>query len=132
MKHWPNNICGGKIRYGRAHNYDGFFLADDEHGIPTLGSVTDTASPTIRGEHVSVFNYPGQTEDIAKQLVLRWNSHQALVDALARYEAWEADVILNADWSGETPRLTQEQWDRLVELQAARNAALLLARGESQ
>lgn len=45
------------------------------------------------------------------------------------YEAWEGDVILNADWGGpvgeyDTPILTQAQWDRLVEIQTMRNAAL--------
>lgn len=47
------------------------------------------------------------------------------------YEAWEADVVVNAVWDAALPRLTQEQWDRLLELQAARNAALSKARGES-
>jgi hypothetical protein len=43
------------------------------------------------------------------------------------YEAWEADVILNADWSGETPRLNQHQWDWLINIQGMRNAALAKA-----
>lgn len=47
------------------------------------------------------------------------------------YEAWEADVILNADWTHDTPRLTQAQWDVLVRIQAKRNAALAKARGEA-
>ena len=48
--------------------------------------------------------------------------------AVARaYEAWEADVILNADWSGDTPRLTQAQWDELVRVQGLRNAAIAKA-----
>ena len=46
------------------------------------------------------------------------------VKVLKLYEAWEADVILNADWSDALPKLTQEQWDRLIEIQTARNAAL--------
>lgn len=43
---------------------------------------------------------------------------------LEDYEAWEADVILAADWSESTPRVTQAQWDRLVEIQARRNVVL--------
>jgi len=31
-------------------------------------------------------------------------------------EAWEADVILNADWAHDTPRLTQGQWDELIRM----------------
>jgi hypothetical protein len=49
------------------------------------------------------------------------------VKALRAYEAWEADVILNADWSGDLPTLTQHQWDWLVDIQSKRNAALLPA-----
>lgn len=48
----------------------------------------------------------------------------AALAALEAYEAWEADVILNGDWSGETPALTQEQVDRLVAIQQLRNVAL--------
>lgn len=40
------------------------------------------------------------------------------------YEAWEADLILNGDWSGECVRMTQAQHDRMMEIQAMRNAAL--------
>ena len=40
------------------------------------------------------------------------------------YEAWEADVILNGDWSQSTVRLTQGQHDRIVAIAAKRNAAL--------
>lgn len=72
---WPDNIVSGDIRYARADNYDGFYLADASHGIPTFASVTETGTPTIRGQHVRVFNYPGQTEAIAAELVHRWNAH---------------------------------------------------------
>lgn len=81
-KQWPHNICSGPIEYHKANNYDGFVLCDAMHGIPTFGSVVDASKPSIRGQHVRVFNYPKQTEAIAAQLVLRWNSHDALVAAL--------------------------------------------------
>lgn len=87
-RQWPDNIVAGKIYYGRADNYDGFYLADCDHGIPTIGAVTHTNPPTIRGQNVGVFNYPGQTEAIAKQLCDRWNSHDALVEALAEVMVW--------------------------------------------
>lgn len=79
---WPDQITSGDIRYGKASNYDGFYLADASHGIPTFGSVSETSPPTIRGQNVRVFNYPGQTEAIASELVKRWNSHTDLLDAL--------------------------------------------------
>lgn len=62
-RQWPDNICDGPLRYGAASNYPGFYLADAEHGIPTIGAVS-----------VQVHNYPGQTEEIAKRLVACWNA----------------------------------------------------------
>jgi len=55
---------------------------------------------------------------------------QALLAACEAYEEWEADIILNADWRSELPRISQAQWDRLVEIQAMRNAAIAQAKGE--
>ena len=49
---------------------------------------------------------------------------RALVDVLEAYEEWEADLILNADWSGSTPVMTQEQFDRWMEIQTMRNSVL--------
>lgn len=54
-------------------------------------------------------------------------TERELVEAIAvlkAYEAWEGDLILNGDWSGETVTMTQEQHDRMLEIQAMRNAAL--------
>jgi hypothetical protein len=49
-----------------------------------------------------------------------------LVDLVEAYEAWEGDLILSDEaWDGgmaPLPRLTQELWDRLLEIQAMRNA----------
>ena len=83
IKQWPDHITSGEIRYARSDNYDGFYLADTMHGIPTFGSVSPTDPVTIRGQHVKLFNYPGQTEEIAKALCDRWNAHRKLVAALA-------------------------------------------------
>lgn len=60
----------------------------------------------------------------------------SLHDVAAAYEQWEADLILSAEaWEpngqADTPRIPQVLWDRLIEIQAMRNAALSLARGES-
>ena len=73
-RQWPDNICGGQITYRPASVYEGFALADAEHGIPTFGAVKATGT--------TIFNYPGQTEDIAKQLCHRWNVHGDLLAAL--------------------------------------------------
>jgi hypothetical protein len=47
-----------------------------------------------------------------------------LVAVLKAYEAWEASLILAGDWSNELPRMTQAQFDELLETQTMRNAAL--------
>lgn len=53
-----------------------------------------------------------------------------LVGVLEAYEAAEGDIILTAEWSDDTPRITQSQFDRLVEIQGMRNAALSRARAK--
>jgi hypothetical protein len=55
--------------------------------------------------------------------------------ALAKaYEQWEADLILCCEaWDGGTaeyPRLTEKLYDRMLEIQAARNAAIAKATGK--
>ena len=47
------------------------------------------------------------------------------------YEAWEAELIRSGDWRDGLPKLTQPLYDRLMELQVKRNAALAKARGQS-
>lgn len=49
---------------------------------------------------------------------------EAAERVLRDYEGWEGDIIMSADWQNETPRLTQSQWDKMMEIQAARNEAL--------
>jgi hypothetical protein len=60
----------------------------------------------------------------------------SLYEALEAYSRWEADLIMsNEAWSGgfaELPTITQELWDRFIEIQGMRNAALALARGEDK
>lgn len=45
-------------------------------------------------------------------------------EALEAHEAWEASIILDADWSRPTPLLTQAQCDALPVVQELRNKAL--------
>jgi hypothetical protein len=48
-----------------------------------------------------------------------------LKQVLEAYEQWEADIILeNKCWTGQNVRLTDELWDRMIELQTLRNTAL--------
>lgn len=47
------------------------------------------------------------------------------IAALRAYERWEADLIMEDNsWVGGLPRLTQNLYDRMIELQAMRNAVL--------
>jgi len=58
----------------------------------------------------------------------------ALVEALEAYEAWEADIIINNEtWrTDDLPHMTQAQYDRMIEIQDMRNAALALANGDGK
>lgn len=50
---------------------------------------------------------------------------EKLEAALLAYEKWEADLIMCDDaWRGSLPTLTQELYDRMIELQEMRNEAL--------
>lgn len=72
----------------------------------------------------------------AALIVKAVNSYPALEkcrEALEEYEKWEADLIMDSDaWHDECreplslPRISQKCWDRLIEIQAKRNAALAL------
>lgn len=55
--------------------------------------------------------------------------NERLRELAKAYEEWEADLVLNGDWSGECVRMTQAQHDRMLELQRMRNAALALTGG---
>lgn len=52
-------------------------------------------------------------------------------EVLEGYEKWEADLILtNKVWVGGNPVIIDELYDKMIELQTMRNAALAKARGE--
>jgi hypothetical protein len=54
-------------------------------------------------------------------------NNDALVKVLEAYEQWEADLIMRDDaWQGMSglPTVPQDLWNRLIEIQMVRNAAL--------
>ncbi len=53
-----------------------------------------------------------------------------MMDFIEQHEAWEADLIMNGDWSNEMPRLTHRQYDEMLRLQGLRNAIMNKAKGE--
>lgn len=53
----------------------------------------------------------------------------AALGAVAKaYEAWEAGLVFEGNWNNGLPALTQPLFDRLLEIQAMRNAALAVPR----
>ena len=63
------------------------------------------------------------------------NCHEDLLEVCRAYEKWEADLVNSGEaWgpggAAQLPRITQELWDRLLEIQSMRNAAIAKAKGE--
>lgn len=61
------------------------------------------------------------------------NAHDDLLAVAKAYEQWEADIIMCEEcWApggmAGLPRITQKLWDRLIEIQTLRNAAINKAR----
>lgn len=88
---WPDAITAGEIRYHNVPKNCGmgewYALSDASHGIPVFGSVrASNKADTVSGVEVNVFNYPGQTEQIAAELVKRWNAFPQLLEALKRVD----------------------------------------------
>ncbi len=52
--------------------------------------------------------------------------HGSMKACLLAYQEWEADLVLNGDWtfSDGLPKMTQAQYDRFLEIQNMRNEAL--------
>jgi len=86
----------------------GISPAKVEAMLARLRSETEAASRT-------------ETADMLEALAARL----AEVEALKAQEAWEAEIILNADWSRGTVLLRQEDHDALIEVQDKRNVALV-------
>lgn len=82
------------------------------------------AYATAYGNIIQISEIASEAVKIADELLLALKANDIPVNAapdlleLAKsYEVWEADVILNGDWAGETVRLTQDQFDGLIALQ---------------
>ena len=61
----------------------------------------------------------------ARRADLMGEAADAALAALREYEAWEADLILEAAcWADGLPMLTQDLYDRFIAIQTKRNAVL--------
>jgi hypothetical protein len=96
----------------------------------------DGSEPMMTDEEISEFiKENGQPEDTFPYLRVPLSPAAdpvkvQLVEALKGYEEWEADIVMNGDWSDDFPKLTEAQYDRMMELQEMRNAALSAAEAE--
>ncbi|MGI4811918.1 MAG: hypothetical protein ACRYGG_01045 [Janthinobacterium lividum] len=81
---WPHAITTGEIRCEHIEARHGmgewWCLRDASHGIPVFGSVRSEEGSV----EVKIFNYPGQTEEIASELVKRWNEYPKLMAEMDR------------------------------------------------
>ena len=72
--------------------------------------------------HESVYRYDIAGIDCADARLIA--ASPDLLAVAKAYEAWEAEVVFDANWADGLPKLTQPLFDRLLEIQAMRNAAL--------
>jgi hypothetical protein len=98
-----------------------------EH-TPTPWHADDTAIFASDGVLARIPNHPenGKNWKVdAAFIVKAVNSHDALVKLLKAYEQWEADIILeNKCWTGQNVQLTDDLYERMIQLQAERNRVL--------
>jgi hypothetical protein len=61
----------------------------------------------------------------AREEILRlWAVLDVAKGALSAYEVFEAELILNGDWSGQGVAMNQAQHDKMMECQTLRNSAI--------
>ncbi len=70
--------------YGKATNYDGFYIAP-KGTLPTMVSV-ERCGGNVK---VECFNFPGETEDVARRIV-------SCVNALAVYNPEKVEELVRA------------------------------------
>jgi hypothetical protein len=112
-------------------------------------SLIYAARDTLTAQAAEIARLTGERDDALKSVDDNWITHQqviaerqraetaeaALAAALARvavlegvlkaWEEWEAEWIMDDDcWANDIPRLNQQLFDRMIELQAKRAAAL--------
>lgn len=78
--------------------------------------------------HESVYRYDIAGIDSADARLIA--ASPDLFAVAKAYEAWEADVVFDGNWEDGLPKLTQPLFDRLLEIQAMRNAALAKVKGD--
>jgi hypothetical protein len=82
-----------------------------------------------RNTHVAVACTNGLSDEEIEANIDLIAASPDLLELAQAYEAWEADLIMNGDWSGEFVRMNKEQHDRLLELQTVRNSIIAKATG---
>ena len=95
-------------------------LADpDEHGfVDPDGSGTDDNWIFLQHARDDIPYLLAEVERLTAE-------RDAMKAHLANTESWEAALIIEPEcWRGATPTVTQELWDRWIDLQTARNVLL--------
>lgn len=71
------------------------------------------------------YNVEKTAQEGARRIKLLQAQVERLISCLKGYEQWEADIILeNNCWTGMNVQLTSELYERMIQLQVQRNAAL--------
>lgn len=114
-------------------------MSDEQKSVLVVNPVkaqVDELFPDGRIVPVCQMLHWGSGERTELQVEMLANKIAAAPELLAvakAYERWEADLILcDVAWVGSTPRITQQLWDRFLEIQAMRNKAIAKAEGESK
>lgn len=103
--------------YGKANNYDGFYIAP-RGTLPTMVSV-ERCGGNVK---VECFNFPGETEDVARRIV-------SCVNALAGYNPEKVEELVKA---AEELKYAMEGKSQVFKYDAAEKVVQALAhlRGE--
>ena len=96
---WPDDITRGFIKYTPREDHWGlrFSISDASHGIPSIGCVGASG--------IEAFNYPKQTEEIARRLVACWS---ACVGIPVEFLEARAEILKERNRPN---RWTDKQWE---------------------
>jgi len=92
----------------------GRVMQDAESGPMIATAILEKLSQIESASYRAILGSNPPADDLLRQAI----------EALRAWQEWEADIIMNGDWSNSRPRLTQSQYDRMIEMQEPRRAVL--------
>lgn len=100
----------------KALNKNGFALDYDEDSRP--GALAKAIDYALAAKDDEIGRRDERISELEAQV---W----AMKACLEAYEQWEADIVLeNKCWTGQNVKLTDELYERMIEIQGMRNQAL--------